>query len=47
MNAEPLATAAAVVADVEPPNPVHNVLITCGVTSTAHRDVFMDIEGLD
>ena len=47
MDAEPVAAAGAVVADVEPPNPVHNILITCDVTNAAHRDVFMEIEGLD
>ena len=47
MGAEPVAAAGAVAADVEPPNPVHDVLLTCGVTNAAHRDVFMEIEGLD
>ena len=47
MDAEPVAAAGAIDTDVEPPNPVHGILITCGVTNAAHRDVFMEIEGLD
>ena len=47
MDAEPVAAAGAVVAYVELPNPIHDVLITCGVTNAAHRDVFIDIKGLD
>ena len=47
MDAELVAAAGAVDAEVEPTNPVHGILITCGITNAAHRDVFMEIEGLD
>jgi len=49
MDAEPVdvPAAAAGVDDVEPPNPVHDVLITCGITNLAHRMTFLNIEGLD
>ena len=39
-----------VVADdvvVDPPNPIHNMLITPGMMNPAHRDTFINIEGLD
>ena len=38
---------AAAVDDVEPPNPVHDVLITCGITNLAHCMTFLNIKGLD
>ena len=47
MNAEPVAAAGTVVADIELPNPVHGVLLTCGITNATHCEVFMDIEGLN
>jgi hypothetical protein len=49
MDAEPdeIPTGAAGVDDVEPPNSVHEVLITCGITNLAHRMTFLNIEGLD
>ena len=49
MDAEPdeIPAGAAGVNDVEPPNPVHEVLITCGITNLAHRMTFLNIEGLD
>jgi hypothetical protein len=49
MDAEPVdvPAVAAGVDDVEPPNPVHDVLITCGITNLAHRMTFLNIEGLD
>ena len=49
MDAEPVdvPAGAAGVDDVEPPNPVHDVLITCGITNLAHRMTFLNIEGLD
>jgi hypothetical protein len=38
-DAEPVATNDAVAVDIEPPNPVHNVLVTCNITNTtAHRN---------
>ena len=38
MDAEPVdVPAGAGVNNVEPPKPVHNVLITCGITNLAHR----------
>jgi hypothetical protein len=49
MDAEPVdvPTGAAGVNNVEPPNPVHNVLITRGITNLAHRMTFLNVEGLD
>ncbi len=49
MDAEPVAAVAddAVVVEVEPPNPIHDVLATCGVTNAAHRATLIEIEGLD
>ena len=49
MDAELVAGAAGgeVAADAEPPNPIHGVLTTCGITTASHRDVFINIEGLD
>ncbi|KAI2494631.1 hypothetical protein MHU86_19909 [Fragilaria crotonensis] len=49
MDAEPVAAVAddAVVVEVEPPNPIHDVLVTCGVTNAAHRTTLIEIEGLD
>ena len=47
MDAELVAAAGAVDAEVEPPNPVHGILMTCGITNAAHREVLMEIEGLD
>ncbi|KAI2511681.1 hypothetical protein MHU86_2747 [Fragilaria crotonensis] len=50
MDAEPVAAVAndaVVVVDVEPPNPIHDVLVTCGVTNAAHRATLIEIEGLD
>ena len=40
--------AAGVVAVVaEPPNPIHGVFKTCGITTASHRNVFINIEGLN
>ena len=49
MDAELVAGAAAgvVAADTEPPNPIHGVLTTCGIMTASHRDVFINIEGLN
>ena len=47
MDAEPVAAAGTVVVNVELPNPVHGVLMTCGITNATQHEVFMDIEGLD
>jgi hypothetical protein len=50
MDAEPVAAAVAedaVVVQAEPPNPIHDVFVTCGVTNAAHRSTLMDVEGLD
>jgi hypothetical protein len=49
MDAEPddVPASAAGVDNVEPPNSVHDVLITCGITNLAHRMTFLNIEGLD
>ena len=49
MDAEPVATIAedAVVIEAEPPNPIHDVFVTCGVTNAAHRATLIEIEGLD
>ena len=49
MDAEPVATIAenAVVVETEPPNPIHDVLVTCGVTNAAHHATLIEIEGLD
>ena len=49
MDAEPVAAVAddAVVVEVEPANPIHDVLVTCGVTNAAHRTTLIEIEGLD
>ncbi|KAI2494994.1 hypothetical protein MHU86_19513 [Fragilaria crotonensis] len=49
MDAEPVAAIAedAVVVEAEPPNPIHDVLMTCGVTNAADRATLMEIEGLD
>lgn len=33
------------VAAVEPPNPVHNVLKVCGITSVANHTTFVNVEG--
>ena len=41
MDAELVAAAGAVDAEVEPPNPVHGILMTFGITNAAHREVFM------
>jgi hypothetical protein len=45
MDAEPVA--AVQVDGVELPNPIHNILITCGVMNAAHCAMFIDIKGLD
>ena len=47
MGAEPIAANNAIAPDVEPPSPVHNVLVTCGIMIATYRDVLMNIEGLD
>jgi hypothetical protein len=49
MDAEPVAAVVddAVVVEVEPPNPIHDVLVTCGVTNAAHCTTLNKIEGLD
>jgi hypothetical protein len=51
MDAKPVndgAVAGAVaVAFAEPPNPIHDVLNTCDITNAVHRDVFINIEGLN
>jgi hypothetical protein len=47
MDANPVNDDAAAVALAEPPNPIHDVLITCGITNAGYRDVFINIEGLD
>jgi hypothetical protein len=49
MDAEPVVAVAydAVVVEVEPSNPIHNVLMTCGVTNVAHHATLIEIEGLD
>ena len=47
MDAEPVAANIAIAVNVEPPNPDHNVIVTCGITNAAHRDVLMNIEGCD
>ena len=51
MDAEPVDVPAdadaAGVDDVEPPNPVHDVLMTCGIVTAGHRATFINIEGLD
>jgi hypothetical protein len=49
MDAEPIDVPAGAVGadDAEPPNPVHDVLITCGITNIAHRMTFLNVEGLD
>jgi hypothetical protein len=49
MDAEPVAAIAddSVVVETEPPNPIHDVLVTCGVTSDAHCTTLIEIEGLD
>jgi hypothetical protein len=41
------AAAGAGAANAEPPNPIHGVLTTCGITTAAHRDVFINVEGLN
>jgi hypothetical protein len=46
-TAEPVAANNAIAVAVESPNPVYNALVTCGITNAAHRDVIMNIEGLD
>ena len=47
MDVQPVAAAAdADIADAEPPNPVHDVLVTCGISNAAHREVFMNVEGI-
>ena len=49
MDAEPVAAVVddAVVVEVEPPNPIHDELVTCGVTNAAHHTTLIEIEGLD
>ena len=47
MDADLVAGAGTVAAVVEPPNPIHGVLTTCGITNVAHPDVFISIEGLN
>jgi hypothetical protein len=49
MDAEPVAAVAddAVVVEVEPPNPIHDVLVACGITKAAHRATLIEFEGLD
>ena len=48
MDAEPpIANVDAVAVEPEPPNPVHNLLSTCGITNAAHRAIFIYIEGLN
>ncbi len=45
MDAEPVINAAD--AEPEPPNPVHEVLTICGITTAANRATLINIEGLD
>jgi hypothetical protein len=45
MDAEPVIDAAN--AESEPPNPVHEILTICGITTAANRKTFINIEGLD
>ena len=45
MDAEPIVDAAD--AEPEPPNPVHEILTVCGITTAANRATFINIEGLD
>ena len=45
MDAEPIIDAAN--AEPEPPNPVHEILTICGITTAANRETFINIEGLD
>jgi hypothetical protein len=45
MDAEPVTDAAD--AEPEPPNPVHEVLTMCGITTAANRATLINIEGLD
>ena len=45
MDAEPVIDAAD--AEPEPPNPVHDVLNICGITTAANGATFINIEGLD
>jgi hypothetical protein len=49
MDAEPddIPANAAGVNNVEPPNPVHNMIITCGITNFAHHMTFLNIQGRD
>ena len=44
MDADLVAGDGAVADVAEPPNPIHGVLTTCGITNAAHRDVFIGIE---
>ncbi len=45
MDADPVIDAAD--AEPEPPNPVHEVLTMCGITTAANRATLINIEGLD
>jgi hypothetical protein len=45
MDAEHIIDAAN--AEPEPPNPVHEILTICGITTAANRETFINIEGLD
>jgi hypothetical protein len=44
MDAEPFINAAD--AEPEPPNPVHDILTICDITTAATRTTFINIEGL-
>ena len=46
MDAEPVAAIAedAVVIKAEPPNPIHDVLVTCGVINPAHHAMLIEIK---
>jgi hypothetical protein len=47
MDAEPIIDAADAEPEGEPPNPIHEVLNVCGITTAAGRSIFINIEGLD
>ena len=47
MDADPVVADDVVVDDVEVPNPIHDILVTCGIAAIAHSNTFINIEGLD
>ena len=49
MDAGPVATVAddAVIVKAEPPNLIHDVLMTCGVMNAAHHATLIEMEGFD